>query len=158
MSNPNLTELDYNQALKRCINSEEDAMRVELATPTGMSIELSAADGDNVLALPQVAHTNQTVNSSSSGELARHSMDQSTEVQIMASITSAITGTCSVEIEVNPHPSGEIWVPTGVILNITGSANIKSAKVSDICFKARARVVSNTISVGSAVVYIVVRS
>jgi hypothetical protein len=158
MANPNLTDLDFTQALKRCVDAQEDALRVELATPSGMAIELNAVDGDSVLALPQVSHGNIVVNSGSTGELVRHSMEQATEVQVMASITNAITGTCSVEIEVNPHPSGEIWVPTGVVLNITGAANIKSTKVSDIGFKARARVVSNSISAGDAVIYLLVRS
>jgi hypothetical protein len=156
MSNPNLTELDYNQALKRCINSEEDAMRVELATPTGMSIELSAADGDSVQALKKVEVTSVAVNNASSGQIAVEDMSDSSQAQIMAVVVSAITGTCTVEMDISPD--GVNWIPSGVTLAITGSANLKSAIVSDLGLNVRLRVVSNTISAGSATAHLLVRS
>ena len=157
--NPNLTELDLQQAQKRTIDSLDDAVRIILADTTGIAIELSAADGDSVQSLPLVSHHNEAVSSTTpTGELIVRSMTEARQAQLMATITSAITGTCTIELDINPHPSQNNWVPTGITLAVTGSTNIKSTILSDLGFKVRARVVSNTISAGSAEVYLVVRS
>lgn len=157
--NTNISQLDLSQIQKRTIDSTNDAVRIMLAETAGISIELSATDGDSVLSLPLVSHHNEPVSSiTPTGELIVRSIADARQAQLMATITSAITGTCTIELDVNPHPSGNDWVPTGITLAVTGSTNIKSTILADLGFKVRARVVSNTISAGSAEVYVVVRS
>jgi hypothetical protein len=156
MSNPNQSELDYNQAMKRCIDSGEDAIRVQLATATGMAIELSAADGDNILALRKLDSDSAAIDSLSSGSLVSLDMSNSNEAQMMVAISNAITGTCTLELDVSPN--GADWFATGVTLAVTGSGNVKSSKLSDLGQNVRVRVVSNTISAGDATVHLMIRS
>ena len=158
--NTNLTELDLQQAQKRTIDSLDDAVRIILADSTGMAIELSAADGDSVLAESSLVSASGSITVASSGELvAPLDVSQKKEIQVLVDVGAGITGSATISIEISPQASGSVWVPSGTTLAVTGSANLKSAKVSDIARRARVVLSGvNSISAGTATLHLLARS
>jgi len=158
--NTNLTELDLQQAQKRTIDSLDDAVRIILADSTGMAIELSAADGDSVLAESSLVSASGSITVASSGELvAPLDVSQKKEIQVLVDVGAGITGSATISIEISPQASGSVWVPSGTTLAVTGSANLKSAKVSDIARRARVVLSGvNSIAAGTATIHLLARS
>lgn len=158
--NPSVSQLDLAQLQKRTIDAANDAVRMVLAEATGIAIELSAADGDSVLAEGSVSSTSGTVTIASTGELvAPLDVSFKKEIQILVDVGAGITGTATASIEISPSDSGSVWIPSGVTLVITGATNLKSTKVSDIAKRARVTLSgANTISVGTATIHLLARS
>jgi len=158
MANPNLSELDLNQALKRTIDADADATRVLLASGTDFAIELDAADGDNVAIRSLLLSQTILVNSSSTGTIiAEFSVEGYKDFQLMAKNLGAITGTCTVSLQISPVASGDVWLASGVTLAIAGSADQLGSISNLLAKRARVVVSSNTISGGSADLYLMVR-
>lgn len=158
--NPNLTELDLQQAQKRTIDALDDAVRIILADTTGMAIELSAADGDSVLAEASLSAATGSITVASSGQLvAPIDVSMKKELQLLVDVGAGITGTATVSIEISPEASGSVWIPSGVTLAVTGATNLKSAKVSDLAHRARVVLSGvNSISAGTATLHLLARS
>lgn len=158
--NPNLTELDLQQAQKRTIDALDDAVRIILADTTGIAIELSAADGDSVLAESSLASASGSLSSASSGELvAPLDVSMKKEIQVLVDVAAGITGSATIEIQISPSASGSVWIPSGVTLAVTGATNLKTAKVSDLARRARVVLSGvNAITVGTATLHLLARS
>lgn len=158
--NTNLTQLDYSQAINRCVDALNDALRIQLSDATGIAIELSAADGDSVSSLALLVEGSGSLDSVSSGQLvAPIDMSTSREVQLLVDVGAGLTGACTVSIEISPASSGSSWIPSGITLAVTGSTNLKSTKVSDIAKRARVVVSgANAITVGTATLTLLARS
>jgi hypothetical protein len=158
--NPNLTSLDLQQAQKRTIDANDDAVRIILADTSGIAIELSAADGDSVAAEKSLVSEEGSIDSASTGTLvAALDVSGRQEMQLLVDVGAGITGSATVSIEISPEDSGNVWIPSGTTLAITGTANLKSAKVTDLA--RRVRVVlsgANSITVGTATLHLLARS
>lgn len=158
--NPNISSLDLNQIQKRTIDSLNDAVRIVLAETAGISIELSAADSDSVLAEASTIAGTGALSSASSGELvAPIDVSMKKEIQLLVDVAAGITGSATVSIEISPEASGSVWIPSGVTLAVTGATNLKSTKVSDIAMRARVVLSGvNAITVGTAALHLLARS
>jgi hypothetical protein len=158
--NPNVSNLDLNQIQKRTIDALNDAVRIVLAETTGISIELSAADGDSILTEASILSNSETITTGSSGIIVHHvDMLLKREAQILVDVGAGITGSATVSLEISPDNSGNVWIPSGVTLAITGTTNLKSAKVSDIARRVRVVLSGvNSISAGTATIHLLVRS
>lgn len=158
--NPNISQLDLNQMQKRTIDALNDAVRIVLAETAGIAIELSAADGDSILSEASVLSNSGTITVGSSGVVVTHvDMDLKREAQILVDVGAGITGSATVSLEISPESTGSVWIPSGVTLAITGSTNLKSAKVSDIAKRVRVSVSGvNSISAGTATIHLLARS
>ncbi len=158
--NPNISSLDLNQIQKRTIDSLNDAVRIVLAETAGISIELSAADNDSVLAEASTIAGTGSLSSASSGELvAPIDVSMKKEIQLLVDVAAGITGSATVSIEISPEASGSVWIPSGVTLAVTGATNLKSTKVSDLAMRARAVLSGvNSITVGTAALHLLARS
>jgi hypothetical protein len=160
-ANPNISDLDFTQALKRCVDSTDDTLRVELSSATGMDVELSAADGDTISALSLNYSGTGTVTSSNvATDVVVAAMDVSTtkQLQLFADVGAGVTGIATLKIQISPSASANVWIDSGVTLAVTGASNLKSTQVSDIAMRARVVVVSNTISAGTGSLYLIARS
>lgn len=158
--NPSISQLDLAQLQKRTIDAANDAVRMVLAEATGIAIELSAADGDSVLAEKSISEESGSITVASSGELvAPLNVSLKSELQLLVDVGAGITGSATVSIEISPEDSGSVWIPSGVTLAITGATNLKSSKVSDIAKRARVVLSGvNSISAGTATIYLLARS
>ena len=161
MSNPNQTDLDFTQALKRCVNSQDDSLRVELGSATGFNVALSAAEGDSVLSVAQQNNGTGSVTSSNGATdvvVAAMDVSQSRELQLFCDVGAGLTGSATAIIEISPSDSANVWISSGISLALSGSANLKSTKVSDIAKRARIKLSANSITVGTASLYLIARS
>lgn len=159
MSNPNISDLDLNQAMKRVIDSQEDAFRVMVGAGTEFEIALDATDGDSVATKSLLASSSGELSSSSaSGEfIAPLNIEGYSEFQILAKIDSAISGSCTLTLEISPEASGNIWLATSTNLAVTGSSDLISSLANPIAKRIRLSAGANTISGGSASVYLMAR-
>lgn len=155
--NLNLTELDLNQALRRCIDADDDTLRVEVGGGTSFEISTSAAE-DSMSVKSLLEEDNAAVQSGSSGVLVGPlDVEGYKDLQIMVKNLSAITGSATLTLEVSPVASGDVWIATSVTANATGSADVLSSLSNAIARRARLSVTANTISIGSAQVYLMAR-
>jgi len=159
--NPNQTDLDFTQALKRCVDATDDVLRVELAASAEMAVSMSADDGDSVQALSQLySGTGSVISSNVANDTVVAIMDVSRtkQIQLFADVGAGITGTATLKIQISPASSGSVWIDSGVTLAVTGASNLKSTQISDIAYRARVVVVSNTMSAGTGSLYLIGRS
>lgn len=158
--NPNRSLQDWQQALGQSIDALNDALRVQIADTSGMAVELSSADGDSVSSMAGETSQTGTVTVATAGTLvAALDISMYREFQLLVDVGAGITGTCTVSIEFSPQASGTVWIPSGTTLAITGSTNLLSAKNTSIGMRARVVVSgSNTISAGTATIYMLARS
>ena len=158
MANPNQSDLDFTQALKRCVNAAEDTLLVEMGASTGFAIELDAADGDSVAQRSLLLESNAVVSTSATGVIiAEMNVEGYKQLQILANITSGLTGTASLVLEISPVASGDIWIATGTTLSLTGSTDLLSSVDGNIARRARVSATASNISAGSATVYLMAR-
>jgi hypothetical protein len=156
--NPNISELDLQQAQKRTIDALDDAVRIVLAESAGIAIQLDAAE-DSVQAVAGGSTSSALVDSAATGVLiAAQAAQTHRELQVLVKIISAITGTATLAVEISPVDSGDVWIASGTTVAVTGSTDLVSAKVSHIARRVRVSVTANTISGGSATAYLLSRS
>jgi hypothetical protein len=156
--NPVISDLDWNQALKRTINPADDTLRVEMGASTGFAIELSEADGDSVATRSLLLESNAVVTTSATGVIvAEMNVEGYKQLQILANITSALTGTSALVLEISPVASGDVWIATSTTMTLTGSTDLLSAVDGNIARRARVSAGSSNISAGSATVYLMAR-
>lgn len=159
MANPHISDLDLNQAMKRVIDSQEDAFRVMVASGTDFEIALDEADGDSVAIRKMLDSASGELTSlSASGQfISEIDVEGFSEFQILAKINSAISGSCTLTLEVSPVESGNIWLATAITMSVTGSSDIFSAKDTSLVKRIRVTAGPNSISSGSASIYLMAR-
>lgn len=180
--NTNISDLDYNVALKRCVDASEDSLRVNLSTSAGMAIEISAADGDNVMALGSTDGTTggtlkvlkvdsdgtavqragatsakaSITNASTGVIIAAFSCVGMKSFNLVTKTTTNITGSQALTIEISPHDSDDVWVATSITATPGATAgDIVSGTAASLVAR-RARVsIAAAITTGTADVYLV---
>lgn len=162
--NINLSDLDWNQALKRTVDSTADAIRTIPAETTSFSIELDSADGDSVTTHPASTSGTASVTNATLANaeiIAPIAADGMKTIDLYAKCTTAITsgGTPSAKIQISPASSGDVWVdlPSGS-LNLPTTLNTVSKLALPLSLCAlRMRVLfgADTITTGDATIYMV---
>lgn len=126
--NTDISQLDYNQAVKRCVEASNDALRVNLESSTGMAIELSAADGDNVATLqsssaPSIALTNGNTGAATQ-VIAPVDVQGYSKVNLYVQSTTAIAVPPTLTVQFSPADSGTIWVDSAVTRVLSASNGV----------------------------------
>ena len=109
--NQNKTRMDWNTALKNCVDAEHDALRVFLALAAEMQMELDAEDGDSVLALP----ASETL---TSGEMSAKRLKR-----------GQLFSQGAVSVEASPVDEGDVWVA----LTSQDTPSLQKSAVFDLC-------------------------
>lgn len=158
MPNPNLSKLDLNQALHRTIDANDDAMRVIVGAGTDFSIELSADDGDSVAVRSIVTSASGELTTSSSGSVVSAvNVEGAKDLQVLVKINTAISGSATIQLQVSPAFSGSTWLDVGSSMTVTGSTDLVGTISNVIARRARVQITSNSITAGSARVYMMSR-
>lgn len=150
MSNPNLTQLDYEQALNRCVDAVEDALRVTMADSNGMAIELSAADGDNIATLQSQTAPTASLDSTNTGTnteiIAPINVSQYSKVNLYGYSITNISSPPTIKVQWSPATGGNIWVDSGVSVALSASSGTTViATASDKMLAVRARVLISAV-------------
>lgn len=109
--NPNKTRMDWNTALKNCVDANEDALRIILTSAMELQMELDAEDGDSVLAFPK------------SDILTEGEMDAKRLKRGML-FSSGV-----VSVEVSPLDSGDVWLS----ISTMNTPSLAKSAVLDLC-------------------------
>ena len=159
MRNNNVSDLDISQLEKRVIDSAEDAYRVVLVSGVELAIELDANDGDSVAtkSLMQTMSSPMSSNTVAGEFIPEFNVEGYSEFQLMAKMNSAVSGSCLVTLQISPVASGDVWLNTAATLDITGSADIIGSVINPLAKRARVLAGANSISEGSASIYLMVR-
>jgi hypothetical protein len=126
MANPNISDLDLDQAMKRCIDADSDALRVEIGE-SDFAVALSADEGDSVAAYSPVDATSTALTSANTGSatpITATEMDVSlyTKVNVYVQSTTAISSPPTFTLQFSPAASGNVWVSSS--LTVVPSASI----------------------------------
>lgn len=160
MPNPSITQLDPIQAVKRCYSEASDAIRTIPAEATSFQIEVSADDGDSVIAVPKVVSGSADITSASTGTIiAEQGCVGIKSVAIYSKTTATITGPQTCVVQVSPADAGDVWINTAA--SVTPSANSGEVSVSGpvSIVARRIRVVMDVaITSGTASIYLVGQS
>lgn len=156
--NPNITQLDYNQVIPRTFDQDNDATRVVVAGGSEFEIALDQAE-DSVAVRSTLDSDHATANSAAAvGQLLLLDITGRKELQVLVKIISAITGTCSIQLEISPEDSGSTtWFTVGAPVAVTGAVDLIGTIANTLARRARLRIVSNNITIGSAEVYLMAR-
>lgn len=133
--------LNSDLVLRQAWDSVNEGLKIVPAVSTEFSIELDAADGDNVTAKPDVALVENTTAVSAVGM-------KSANLYIEAGVAATI------KLQVSPVDSGDVWmdVTGGSVAN--DPANLKATGVLSIC----ARRVRLVVVAGTPVYHLVMQS
>jgi hypothetical protein len=99
--NPNVSDLDVNQVVKRSFDPEHDATRIIYAKDHEMAISISAEDKDSVESVPRSLI-----------------VSDSSEVSAIRFKSMALYGKSPARVEASPLDSGDVWV---TVLSATDS-------------------------------------
>jgi len=157
--NPNISQLDYTQAIKRTIDAVNDATRVTIAAANDFEIELDANDGDSVLSLNDQNTATTTVTSVQTDELLSVASARYSKAQLYVRTDTTISSPQSIVIQQSPLSTGNVWVNTAVTVTPTTAAGqLAVSGVLDFCalrVRAFATVAQGT---GSATIFLVLKA
>ena len=127
--------------LRECFSLADGALKTVPAAATSFSIELDAADGDNVTSKPDVALISSTTASSALGMKS-------------ACLYIEAGAAATVKLQVSPNDSGTVFmdVPSGSIAS--DPTDLKATTVLSVC----ARQVRVVVVSGSPVYHLVMQS
>jgi hypothetical protein len=155
--NPNITSQDYHQVVVRTFDSENDATRVAIAAATEFSIELDANDGDSVATKSLMLSKKSSINKTSYEQvIAEFSVEGYKDFQLMSK-SAILAGEAQAHLQISPVDSGDMWLNTDCKLQLQGSSD-KMSEISHVLAKrARVIIASNSISEGSAELFLMAR-
>jgi hypothetical protein len=157
MANLNKTKLDAVQCTVGAYDGIEEAQRVIIAAATEFAIELSAADGDSVLTIPNVsASSTATIQTpaSVSGDilLTLTNAGNYSKCQIYTESLSGVSGSGSVNIQASPDDSGTLWATLGSAITSPSSPGTSASSIIEFVAK-RLRIASGAAPAGGNVRY-----
>ncbi len=124
--NPNLSNLDFQQAVVRCVDADNDALRIQMSDAVGMEIELSAADGDSINSYSASFTLNGPLNGSNTGTaqevLGPTSAEGFSRVNLYVQSISDIASPPTLTVQVSPAASGNLWVSTSCTAAMSASS------------------------------------
>lgn len=133
--NPNITDLDFPQAVSRCIDPDNDVLRTTLHA-TGLEIALSAQDGDSV----------QTFNGNSIASVDLTSGNTGTNTQVLGPLSSTgyskitayvqstntiTSGSPTITVQYSPATGGNVWVNSSVTATLSGTSGTTVMSIVD---------------------------
>lgn len=152
MANLNKTKLDASQCIADAYDGVEEASRVVIAAATEFAIELSATDGDSVIAIPSNSGSSSaTVQTpaTASGTVLLTLTDVSSygKCQVYCEALAGISVAGNVLLQVSPDTSGSFWATLGAPVPGPSAPGINVSSVVEFVAK-RIRLVSNTAPTG----------
>jgi len=157
--NNDISQLDHFVALKRAVEASNDALRVKMIDGVEMSMELSAADGDSVMSLPELATHSANVSAGQSGDvLAAVDASGAREVQLYVESKSNIGGAITCKIMVSPLESGDVWLLVDSAIPGNNSGDVTATAVNKVVAKRIKVVMDSGIGSGTIAVHLAVRS
>jgi hypothetical protein len=160
MANLNKTKLDSSQCIVGAYDGVEEANRVIIAAATEFAVELSAADGDSVVAYAGVSDSSTSSNqtpASISGDVLLTISDVSkySKLQIYSEALAGVSVAGTVFVQGSPDSAGSFWANLGSAVSSPSSPGISASSVAEFVAK-RIRLVSNVAPTGGNVQYKVI--
>lgn len=143
-SNPNITNLDWNQAVSRCVDADNDALRVEIGGDSEFAVALSSDEGDSVMADSNTASSSANLTSTNTGigteVLAPQAATKFSRANIYVQATSITAGSVTLKLQLSPAASGNIWIDSGVSVVVpttSGAVAMGTATANMVAMRAR---------------------
>ena len=158
--NPTSTQLDPSQAFRRCYSEAEDAIRTIPSSATSFEIELSAADGDNITAIPSLLSVSASITSASTGVVVPATACTGIKsVALYIKTDTTIVGPQVCTLEVSPADSGDVWAATTSTITPSTTAGVVVLTAPIAIAARRLRVsIAAAITSGTATLYVVGQS
>jgi hypothetical protein len=157
-TNPSL--LDAPQLVKRAFDDDNDSFRMVLGEAQGISIELSADDGDSITNVPESSTANGSLTAATTGVIvAEASCYGAKSAQIYSKTLTTITTPPTLTIQVSPLDTGDVWFSTSTTL-VPGTVidNVAASSIGSICARRIRVSTSAATASGTATVYLVVQA
>lgn len=156
--NSNISQQDSGQIVRKIFDCDHDSIRVVFGNTTEMAMDISAADGDSVTSYNRSLAKKASLSPGSSGVvIAEFDMSGMKEFAMHCKTTSALTGPQSLTLEVSPHDSDDIWLPTSLTLSPSDASGavVSGPSLRDVIGR-RARVsLAAPLASGSCDLYLV---
>ena len=160
MANLNKTKLDASQCVVDAYDGVEEANRVIIAAATEFAIELSAIDGDSVVAYTGVSDA--TVSISQTPGMAANTtlltisdISKYSKLQIYSEALASVSVSGTATLQVSPNASGSLWATLGAAVSSPSSPGAAVSSVVDFVAK-RARLISTVAPIGGNVQYTII--
>ena len=160
MANLNKTKLDASQCVVDAYDGVEEANRVIIAAATEFAIELSAIDGDSVVAYTGVSDA--TVSISQTPGMAPNTtlltisdISKYSKLQIYSEALAGVSVSGTATLQVSPNASGSLWATLGAAVSSPSSPGAAVSSVVDFVAK-RARLISTIAPTGGNVQYTII--
>jgi len=123
--NTNISLLDTGQLVKRVFDSDNDSVRITLAEATGIAIELSAADGDNIDVKGLSTSTKASLTSASTGTIvAATDCNGIKSFQLYTNTTSTIVGAQVCTVQISPSDTDDVWIDTALTVTPSDTLSV----------------------------------
>lgn len=160
MANLNKTKLDAVQCVVGAYDGVEEANRVIIAAATEFAVELSAADGDSVVAYTGVSDATTSIPqtpgmAANTVLLTISDVTKYSKLQVYSEALAGVSVAGTVSLQVSPESSGSLWATLGVAISSPASPGAAVSSVVDFVAK-RARLVSTVAPTGGNVEYKVI--
>ena len=148
MANPNISLLDLNQALLRCVDALNDSLRIEVGSGTQFEVSMSASGGDSIVVDRDSLSESVNLTSANTGSGAQVISPTNASYFARANIyvqsTSNVSSSVTLKLQLSPDTSSNVWIDSGisVIIPSTASTVAMGTASSNIVAK-RARLVSS---------------
>lgn len=126
--NPSIAIIDYQQALIRSYDKDNDALRVNIQEATSLAITLDAAE-DSVAAGQLSSSNVVNLTSINTGVdtvvLAPVDIQNYSKAQIyLQSTTAIVTAAVAVKLQVSPADTGNVWIDSTLTATPDGSSGV----------------------------------
>lgn len=157
MANLNKTKLDAVQCVVGAYDGVEEANRVIIAAATEFAVELSAADGDSILAVPLVSNSSsaalqETTTAPDTVLLTISDVSSYSKCQLYSEALVGVSGAGTVFLQASPDTSGSLWANIATAISSPASSGTGASSVVEFVAK-RIRVVSGAAPTGGDVQY-----
>lgn len=152
MANLNKTKLDASQCIVDAYDGTEEANRVIIAAATEFAIELSASDGDSVLAIPSNSGSlSATVQTSATASgtvlLTLNDVSSYSKCQVYCEALAGVSVAGNILLQISPDTAGTFWATLGSPIAGPAAPGINVSSVTEFVAK-RIRLVSNIAPTG----------
>ena len=160
MANLNKTKLDAVQCVVGAYDGVEEANRVIIAAATEFAVELSAADGDSVVAYTGVSDSATSIAQTPGMAvdtvlLTITDVSKYSKLQVYSEALAGVAVAGTVSLQISPDSSGSYWATLGSAISSPSSPGITVSSVVDFVAK-RARLVSTIAPTGGDAEYKVI--
>lgn len=125
--------------LRKAWSSADQALKMVPSSTTSFSIELDAADGDNIQNIPKDISSKTSITTESGTVVAAFDVTSIKTLNLYSNTTSNITTPNLLTLQVSPSDTDDVWISTTLTLTPSNTAGtvVMGTPISIVARRAR---------------------